>query len=459
MNTLWDKSLPLDEVVHRFTVGDDPSTDLALVALDCVASAAHARTLAAAGLLGDADLAALLAALRAAHDQALAGRFTIDPTQEDCHTALEQWLTERVGDTGKRIHLGRSRNDQVLVALRLALRAGLFDLALRTQSLASALHGFATRHADAPLPGYTHLRRAMPSSFGQWAGAYAQGLGEELEAAAGVAVRLDRCPLGAGPGFGVPLPLDRALTARLLGFSRVQVNPIDAINSRGRDALGVLDWLVSVAGQLERLSWDVALYSTEEFGYLKLPVAFTTGSSAMPQKRNPDVVELLRANCRRLRALRDEVLGVSSGLPSSYHRDLQLAKHPSLEALRVGSGLLEIARRLVEALEPDRARAAAACTPELYATHAAYQRAATGELSSRQTFRDAYQAVAAEVLAGRFVPPPAPSAPALGAPERLELPALGKELAALGERWREPARRAETAEAAVFEIPSKEGGR
>jgi argininosuccinate lyase len=288
----------------------------------------------------------------------------------------------------------------------------------------------------------------MPSSFGQWAGAYAQGLGEELEAAAGVAARLDRCPLGAGPGFGVPLPLDRALTARLLGFARVQVNPVDAISSRGRDALGVLDWLVSVAGQVERLAWDVALFTTEEFGYLRLPVAFTTGSSAMPQKRNPDVVELARASCRRLRALRDEVLDLSSGLPSSYHRDLQLAKRPTLEALRLGANLLEISRRLVEALEPDLPRAASACTHELHATHAAYQRAAAGE-----PFRDAYRAVAAEVMAGRFVAPSTPAADgAAGTVGRLELEALGAELNALGERWREQGLRAATAEAAVFAI-------
>jgi argininosuccinate lyase len=285
----------------------------------------------------------------------------------------------------------------------------------------------------------------MPSSFGQWAGAYAQGLAEELDAASGVAERLDRCPLGAGPGFGLPIALDRELTARLLGFGRVQVNPIDAMNSRGRDALAVLDWLVSVGGQLERLMWDLSLYSTEEFGFIRLPVAFTTGSSAMPQKRNPDVVELARGNCRRLRALRDEVLTMSSGLPSSYHRDLQLTKRPTLEALSVGAGLLEIVRRLVAGLEPDLARAAAACTPELHATHAAYLRAAAGE-----PFRDAYRKVAEEVARGTFEPPTAAPVAALGAPQRLELRALGQEIGAAGERWRALGTRAAGAEAAVF---------
>ena len=245
--------------------------------------------------------------------------------------------------------------------------------------------------------------------------------------------------------------MDRELTARLLGFGRVQVNPIDAMNSRGRDALAVLDWLVSVGGQLERLMWDLSLYSTEEFGFIKLPVAFTTGSSAMPQKRNPDVVELARGHCRRLRALRDEVLTLSSGLPSSYHRDLQLAKRPTLEALAVGAGLLEIAKRLVAGLEPDFARAASACTPELHATHAAYLRAAAGE-----PFRDAYRAVAEEVSRGTFVAPAAVANAALGAPQRLELRALGQELAQLGEHWRTLGMRAASAEAAVFAI---EGGR
>jgi argininosuccinate lyase len=453
MSTLWDKSLPLDGAVHRFTVGDDPTTDLALVPHDCVASAAHARTLQAAGLLAAPDARALLGALRDARGDAFAGRFAIAPAQEDGHTALEQWLVAQVGEAGKRIHLGRSRNDQVLVAQRLLLRAYLMRLTHGVSALAQALLGFAAAHRDLPLPGYTHLRRAMPSSFGQWAGAYAQGLCEELEAARGVHARLDRCPLGAGPGFGVPLPLDRELTARLLGFSRVQVNPIDCIGSRGRDALAVLDWLCSVAGQLEKLHWDLALYSTEEFGFVRLPVEFTTGSSAMPQKRNPDVVELARARCRQLRALRDQVLALAGGLPSSYHRDLQLTKKPLLEALEAGVALLEVSATLIARLEPQPERAAAACTPELWATDAAYQRAAAGPLETRQAFRDAYKAVAAEIAAGAFAKPAIPStAVALGAPGRLELGACRRELEALDQEWRDARARIAAVEAAVFEL-------
>ena len=448
MSTLWDKSLPLDAAVHRFTVGDDPVTDLALVPHDCVASAAHARTLHAAGLLSDADTRALLGALRDARGDAFGGRFAIAPAQEDCHTALEQWLTAQVGEAGKRIHLGRSRNDQVLVAQRLMLRAYLVRLTHGVRGLALALLGFAEAHRDLPLPGYTHLRRAMPSSFGQWAGAYAQGLAEELEAARGVYARLDRSPLGAGPGFGVPLPLDRALAARLLGFGRVQVNPIDCIGSRGRDALAVLDWLTSVAGQLEKLHWELALYSTEEFGFVRLPVELTTGSSAMPQKRNPDVVELARARCRQLPALREQVRAVASGLPGSYHRDLQLTKKPLLEALEIGVALLEVSGTLIARLEPVPERAAAACTPELWATDAAYQRAAAG-----QPFRDAYKQVAAEIAAGSFAKPAIPSsAVALGAPGRLELAACHRELEALGHEWRDVSARIAAVESAVFDI-------
>jgi len=453
MSTLWDKQLPLDAAIHRFTVGDDPLVDQALVPHDCVASAAHARTLHAAGLLSEPDCRALLGALRDARGDAFSGRFAIDATQEDCHTALEQWLTAQVGEAGKRIHLGRSRNDQVLVAQRLMLRASLLRLTQGVQTLALALDGFATAHQDLPLPGYTHLRRAMPSSFGQWAGAYAQGLTEELQAAEGVFQRLDRCPLGAGPGFGVPLPLDRALTAKLLGFSRVQVNPIDCISSRGRDAVAVLDWLCSVAGQLEKLHWDLALYSTQEFGFVRLPIAFTTGSSAMPQKRNPDVVELARARCRQLRALRDQVLAIASGLPSSYHRDLQLTKKPLIEALEIGVLLLEVSATLIARLEPVPERAAEACTPELWATDAAYQRAAAGMPSSGMPFRDAYQQVAAEINAGTFKKPAlASDQVALGAPGRLELAATRAELDALGHGWRDHGSRIATLETEIFEM-------
>jgi argininosuccinate lyase len=398
---LWQKGAPLDAALHAFTVGSDPQTDLALVPYDLYGTAAHVRMLAHVGLFDAADAQRVVAALARLLEEWRAGRFTIAPEQEDCHTAIEQALTAALGDAGKNVHLGRSRNDQVLTALRLYLRDSAFVLAERTAALAAALLACAERWPDVALPGYTHLRRAMPSSIGLWAGAYAAALAEELEALQGVLLRLDRCPLGSGAGFGTPLPLDRAYSAQLLGFSRVQANPLDAANSRGRDALALAGWVSGVGNALEKLLWDLALYSTEEFGFISLPDAFTTGSSIMPQKRNPDVVELARGRCAQLRAWRDELERVATALPGSYHRDFQLQKEPLLRSVNGGLELLDILARLVPGLVVDPERCAGACTPEIYATQEAYRRALSGKLP----FREAYAAVGKEVLAGRFTAP------------------------------------------------------
>ncbi len=398
-DTLWSKGLPLDAAIHRFTVGDDPVVDLALAPHDALGSAAHARMLTHVGLLPAANMRALVAALRALHDEARAGRFTIRPEQEDGHTALEAALVDRVGEAGRRIHLGRSRNDQVQLALRLMLREQVLVLGARAAELAGAFLDFAQAHAAVPMPGYTHLRRAMPSTFGLWGAAFAEGLLEELEALRGLWARLDRCPLGAAAGFGVPLPIDREYVAHLLGFSRVQRSPIDVQNSRGRHETATLAWACSVAGGLEKWLWDVALFSTDEFGFLKLPDAYTTGSSIMPQKKNPDVVELARARCRELRGLARQVEEVAGGLPSSYHRDFQLLKRPTLAGLGSLRELLEVLTRLVPALQIHAEAAARACDDTLYAAHHAYVLAGRG-----LPFRDAYREVARQLGDGTFRP-------------------------------------------------------
>ncbi|HYH95505.1 argininosuccinate lyase [Hyalangium sp.] len=398
-DTLWSKGLALDTAIHLFTVGDDPRVDLALAPHDALGSAAHARMLAHVGLLPKADMRALVAALHALHDEARAGAFTIRPEQEDGHTALEAALVERVGEPGRRIHLGRSRNDQVQLALRLLLREEVLVLGARAAELAGAFLDFAQAHADVPMPGYTHLRRAMPSTFGLWGAAFAEGLLEELEALRGLWARLDRCPLGAAAGFGVPLPIDRQYVATLLGFSRVQRSPIDVQNSRGRHEAATLAWACSVAGGLEKWLWDVALFSTEEFGFLALPDAFTTGSSIMPQKKNPDVVELARARCRELRGLARQVEEVAGGLPSSYHRDFQLLKRPTLAALGSLRELLDVLTRLVPVLKIRAEAAARACDDTLYAAHQAFVLVGKG-----LPFRDAYREVAQQLSSGTFQP-------------------------------------------------------
>ncbi len=429
---LWSKDLPLDAAVHAFTVGQDPQTDLRLVPYDCQGSAAHARMLAQAGLLEAADAQALVHALGRVARLAEAGAFPILPEQEDGHTAIEAELTRLLGEAGKRIHLGRSRNDQVLTALRLWMREAAVDLGRGVLGLARAFRAFAAAHEQLPLPGYTHLRRAMPSTFGQWAAAYAEGLAEELEALHGLDARLDRCPLGAAAGFGVPLPLDRALSARLLGFSRVQRSPVDAMNSRGRHEAALLHWIASVAGLLEKFCWDAALYTTEEFGFLALPDAFTTGSSIMPQKRNPDVLELARGACRELRGAAASFEHLASGLPGSYHRDAQLLKAPLVAAVDRASQLLDLLARVVPALEVRAERAAEACTDELYAAHHAYALVAGGA-----SFREAYREVARQIASGTFHPDrEALRATHVGGPGALGLEGLAAELGA-EEAWLE----------------------
>lgn len=405
---LWAKGAALDDVVHRFTVGEDPELDRRLLPFDALGTAAHARVLGKAGLLSPAAADALVAELATIAARAERGEIGIRPEQEDAHTVIEGLLTERLGDAGQRIHLGRSRNDQVILALRLYMRDALLGIAAQTSALARAFLDFARAHADAELPGYTHLRRAMPSSFGAWAAAFAAGLVEEIEAMQAVYVRLDRCPLGAAAGFGAPLPLDRGHAAALLGFSRVQASPADVMNSRGRHEFALAATLASAGLVLEKFLWDVALYSMPELGFLELPEEFTTGSSIMPQKRNPDVVELARGRCRELRGHAAALQELAGGLPSSYHRDMQLLKRPLFAAVDCASGLIAVLVRLVPALGVSRARAAAACSDELYAAHAAADLARQG-----MPFREAYRAIARRLADGTYRPgrpPPGGSA-------------------------------------------------
>jgi argininosuccinate lyase len=387
---LWTKDLPLDEQIHAFTVGDDPVTDLQLLPFDIIGSAAHARMLGECGLLPEAEAKALVRQLRALKSE----KITITREEEDCHTALEHAL----GEAGRRIHLARSRNDQVQTALRLLMRARLLDLGEALSNCAANLLDFAKRHHDSALPGYTHMRRAMPSSWGMWSAAFAEGLMEELEQLPALWLRIDRSPLGAAAGFGAPVAINRERSAELLGFSRVQQSAADVMNSRGRHEQAIAAWIVSAAGTLEKSIWDLLLWSTDEFGFVRLPDAFTTGSSLMPQKRNPDVLELARGNCRELRGLAALLAQLAGGLPSSYHRDHQLLKAPFLEMLGKSKQLFEVFARLIPALEIDREKSATACSSEIRAAREACRLAAEG-----MPFRDAYAKVARQLQDGSFV--------------------------------------------------------
>lgn len=279
------------------------------------------------------------------------------------------------------------------------MRERALDLGTALEAAASAFLDLAAREEHTPLPGYTHMRKAMPSSWGLWASAFAEGLLEELEALPALWQRLDRSPLGAAAGFGAPVPLDRGRSAALMGFGKVQRNPMDVMNSRGRYEQALAAWIVSAAGTLEKALWDLNLWSSEAFGFLKLPDAFTTGSSLMPQKRNPDALELGRARCRELRGLQGTLAHLAGGLPSSYHRDHQFLKAPFLELLGKGEELFRIVAHLLPGLAVDAQACSEACTKELHAAAKACRLAAEG-----LPFRDAYREVAHELQDGTFQP-------------------------------------------------------
>lgn len=388
---LWDKGEPLDATVERFTVGRDPALDQRLAAHDALASAAHARMLARVGLLAADEAAALVRELAAVAVEAREGRFPIEVADEDCHTAIERRLTARLGEAGRRIHAGRSRNDQVIAALRLYAREAILEVAGRTLDLSGLLADLAETHREVSVPGYTHTRQAMPSTIGLLFGAHGEALADDLPWLRTAYGHVDRSPLGSASGYGVPLPLDRLFVAELLGMASVQENTLAVQNDRGKTELLVLGAAMAPALDMARLAADLIWFSTEELGFVRLGAAVTTGSSIMPQKRNPDPLELVRATAARLRARQAEVGAVLAGLTSGYHRDLQLTKEPFLEGLRAATDALAVMEPVLRGLEVDPDRCREAMTRAIGATDAMCLRVAAGE-----PLRSAYRAVGAD---------------------------------------------------------------
>ncbi len=392
MSRLWDKGAPLDERVLRFTAGEDFSLDERLIAYDIRASIAHAEMLLEQGLLARADLEAIrggLTALGQAHAQ---GQWHVELPDEDGHTALERRLTERIGPAGGRVHLGRSRNDQVLAALRLYLRDALEDLSAGAIAVAQALERLGAREQTTALPGYTHMQQAMPSSVPLWAGGFAAEIRDDAEALRHVHRRLGRNPLGSAAGYGTPgLPLDREATREKLGFASVQ-EPVTAVQlSRGKAEAELLFHVTILLQDVGRLAADVLLFCTEEFGFVRLPEAFTTGSSIMPQKRNPDLFELIRGRSATAQACLLEVLAICAKLPSGYQRDLQLLKFPLFRAIDLALETLGILPAALDALSfrTERIR----LDPAIHAAEEA------NRLVVREgiPFREAYRRVAAKL--------------------------------------------------------------
>jgi argininosuccinate lyase len=336
MSRLWDKGAPLDERVLRYTAGEDHALDNRLVAYDARASIAHAEMLNANGLLSPSDLDAIRQGLLDIAAEHARGEWQVQLEHEDGQTALETLLTQRIGEAGKRVHLGRSRNDQVLTALRLYLKDVVDELAARSGAVADALDQLSQREGDIQLPGYTHMQQAMPSSVALWAGGFAAELRDDAAAMAQVRQRIDKSPLGSAAGYGSPnLPIDREDTRQRLGFASVH-EPVTAVQlSRGKAESQLLFEIALVMQDVGRLSADLMLFYTQEFAFVSLPDAFTTGSSIMPQKRNPDVFELIRGRTATAQACLQEVMGIVAKLPSGYQRDLQLIKIPLFRGIDV----------------------------------------------------------------------------------------------------------------------------
>lgn len=391
---LWDKGHDLDAVIERYTVGDDPRLDLVLLPYDCEASIAHARVLEAAGVLTTDEADRLVEALETLRGRAEAGEIEIAVEEEDGHTAIENRLTEALGDLGKKIHTGRSRNDQVVAALRLYTRARLDEIRGLVGDLAAAARRRIDADGDVELPGYTHMRKAMPSSVGLWLGALAEGLDDDLVLLDAARSLIDRNPLGSAAGYGVPgLELDRELGARLLGFAGVQRNTLAVQNGRGKLEAAVVAALAAVMADLNRLASDLVVFTMPEFGFFALPRDLCTGSSIMPQKVNPDALELMRARAHEVTACEIAIRGIASNAVSGYHRDMQRTKKPLLESLDLTADSLVVARHVVDRLEIDREACARGMSDELYATQRVYELVRQGV-----PFRDAYRRIAASLF-------------------------------------------------------------
>ncbi len=388
--TLWAKGYAHDATIARFEAAHNAALDAELARYDILGSLAHARMLRHAGLLSAGDWSALDAALRGLLTEAQAGALVPAAEEEDIHTLMERLLVERAGEAGKKLHTGRSRNDQALVDMRLYAKDALLGIAARALTLAETLTEFARAHEWVPMPGYTHMQRAMLSSVGLWSASFAEALLDDLIAADAAWKLNDQNPLGSAAAYGAPLPLDRAYTAKLLGFGAVHHNTLTAANARGKIEAATIQALSLIMLDLSKWAQDVLLFTTSEYGFFTAPEELCDGSSIMPQKRNLSALELVRARAHTVVALQAQALHTLAGLPSGYNMDYQETKQPLIEALSLTTASLEVVTLFAAGLKPQREKLEAACSADLFATDRAYELVAQGV-----PFRDAYRQVAA----------------------------------------------------------------
>lgn len=396
---LWEKNVQVDKGVEDYTVGRDREMDLYLAPYDILGSLAHITMLESIGLLEKSELEVLAKELKNIYAEAVAGRFVIEPGIEDVHSQVELMLTRKLGDMGKKIHSGRSRNDQVLVDLKLFMRSEIEMVCHAVKKLFSTLIAQSDRYHNCLIPGYTHLQVAMPSSIGLWLGAYAESLADDLTVLLAAYKVVNRNPLGSAAGYGSSFPLDRDMTTRLLGFDSMNYNVVYAQMGRGKTEKTVANALAGIAATVSRLAYDACLYNSQNFGFIRLPDEFTTGSSIMPHKKNPDVFELTRAKCNRLQSLPGQITLILNNLPSGYFRDMQLIKEAFLPAFDELCSILNMVERMISQI----------IVVDGVANDERYKYMFSVEEVNRLTregmpFRDAYKKVGLDIEAGRFEP-------------------------------------------------------
>ena len=396
---LWEKNIDVNPEIERFTVGRDRELDLLLARYDILGSIAHSTMLESIGMLTRDEMTALHQELRNIYGIIEKGGFVIEEGVEDVHSQVELMLTRKLGDTGKKIHSGRSRNDQVLVDLKLFTRHELKGVCENVKELFDALIEQSDRHKDVLMPGYTHLQVAMPSSFGLWFGAYAESLADDMLFLQAAYRMCNRNPLGSAAGYGSSFPLNRTMTTELLGFESMNYNVVYAQMGRGKCERNVAYALASVAGTLAKLAFDACMFNSQNFGFVKLPAECTTGSSIMPHKKNPDVFELLRAKCNRLQALPTDIMLIMNNLPVGYFRDLQIIKELFLPAFEALNDCLQMATYIIKRIEANRDILSDNRYDAMFSVEEVNRLAAEG-----MPFRDAYKKVGLDIEAGTFTP-------------------------------------------------------
>ena len=396
---LWEKNSSVNSEIERFTVGRDRELDLLLARYDILGSLAHSAMLQSIGMLTADEKENLHRELRDIYSTVEAGEFIIEEGIEDVHSQVELMLTERLGDTGKKIHSGRSRNDQVLVDLKLFTRHELQEICTAVKELFDSLIEQSEKHKDVLMPGYTHLQVAMPSSFGLWFGAYAESLTDDMLFLQAAYKMCNRNPLGSAAGYGSSFPLNRTMTTELLGFDSMNYNVVYAQMGRGKCERNVAFALASVAGTLAKLAFDACMFNSQNFGFVKLPVECTTGSSIMPHKKNPDVFELLRAKCNRMQALPTDIMMIINNLPSGYFRDLQIIKEVFLPAFADIKECIVMANYIIKRIEVKTDILDDSRYDAMFSVEEVNRLATEG-----MPFRDAYKKVGLDIEAGTFTP-------------------------------------------------------